>query len=386
MFRHSKFTKYIYIASFCFGLQGALAAYINSTYLAKFIPEIWIGLIYSVGAFCALCMLALAPRIIRNIGNRQYALLFLVVNLFALFFIGQGSGPILIIGAFIAYLATNSAIMYAFDLFIEHVNPIPSETGRMRGIYLTVLNVAWMFAPLISGYILAHYGFTMLYGLSMVFVLCTFLFLGSKLRGYKNPIYKTISFRRGISALLANKNLRNIASVNFILQLFYSWMIVFLPVYLVKHLGFSWEDVGIMFTIMLAAFVILQYPLGKLADTNLGEKELLISGLCVMGLSCLLVPFFAGATLFAWAGLLFLSRVGAATIESMAEIYFFKQIGERDTGLLSTYRLTSPMAFIIGPLLGSAILFFSSYGVLFFILGIVVLSGLYYAIKLKDTR
>ncbi len=386
MFRHSKFTKYIYIASFCFGLQGALAAYINSTYLGHFVPEVWIGLIYSVGAFCALVMLGLAPRIIRNIGNRQYALLFLMVNLFALFFIGQGSGPILIIGAFVAYLATNSAIMYAFDLFIEHVNPIPSETGRMRGIYLTVLNIAWMFAPLISGYILAHYGFTMLYGLSMVFVLCTFLFLGSKLRGYKNPVYKTISFRHGISALLANKNLRNIASVNFILQLFYSWMIVFLPVYLVKHLGFSWEEVGIMFTVMLAAFVILQYPLGKLADTNLGEKELLISGLCVMGLSCLLVPFFADATLYAWAGLLFLSRIGAATIECMAEIYFFKQIGERDTSMLSTYRLTAPTAFIIGPLLGSAILFFSSYGVLFFILGIVVLSGLYYAIKLKDTR
>lgn len=291
-----------------------------------------------------------------------------------------------VVAAFIAYVATNVSIMYAFDLFIEHINPIANETGRMRGIYLTVLNVAWMFAPLISGFILSHYGFSVLYGLSMVFVLCTFLFLGSKLRGYKNPIYNTISFRRGIRALLANKNLHNIAAVNFILQLFYSWMIIFMPVYLVKHLGFSWEHVGIMFTVMLAAFVILQYPLGRLADASLGEKELLIGGLCVMGLSCMLIPFFTGATLIAWIGLLFFSRVGAATIESMVEVYFFKQIGERDTSMMSTFRLTAPVAFITGPLLGSAILFFSSYGVLFFILGIVVLSGLYYAIKLKDTK
>src|SRR3972149_2289795 len=105
-----------------------------------------------------------------------------------------------------------------------------------------------------------------------------------------------------------------------------------------------------MFTIMLLPFVIVQYPLGKLAD-KIGEKELLNIGIIVMSFATLAIPFLGSANFFLWAGVLFLTRVGAAMVEAMTEIYFFKKINTEDSEVISFFRNTYPVAFIFAPLI-----------------------------------
>jgi MFS family permease len=165
-------------------------------------------------------------------------------------------------------------------------------------------------------------------------------------------------------------------------------MVIYTPIYLHEHLGLAWDTIGLMFTIMLSAFVILQTPLGYLADRILGEKEILVGGFLVMGLSTLIFGT-ANLALFSLSGiaiLLFITRIGASTIEVATESYFFKHIAQSDATCVGFFRNTYPIAYIIGPLLASALLQFIPIQSLFTILGIVCILGVFTVIKIKDTK
>jgi hypothetical protein len=72
----------------------------------------------------------------------------------------------------------------------------------------------------------------------------------------------------------------------------------------------------------------------------------------------------------------------------MAEVYFFKQIDGHNASYIGSFRRTRPMAFIVAPLLATALLQFKAVdmGGLFILLGLIMLIALYFPIGLKDTR
>jgi MFS family permease len=89
---------------------------------------------------------------------------------------------------------------------------------------------------------------------------------------------------------------------------------------------------------------------------------------------------------FVWAGILFLSRVGAATIEVMADTYFFKRVTAAKTHLISFNRMARPIAYVVGPIVAT-ILFtvFDTRG-LFIFLGFLMLYGLRYSFAIRDVK
>jgi MFS family permease len=162
-------------------------------------------------------------------------------------------------------------------------------------------------------------------------------------------------------------------------------MVIFMPIYLHQYIGFSWTEISVIFSIMLLPFVLFEIPAGWLADKWCGEKEIMTIGLFVMGFALLCIPFIKSPDLMVWAIILFFSRVGASIVEIACESYFFKHVDKRDTGLISIFRLSGPVAYIIGPTLGAFSLALFPYPAVFLILSILVLGGMAISSKLKDT-
>ncbi len=82
--------------------------------------------------------------------------------------------------------------------------------------------------------------------------------------------------------------------------------------------------------------------------------------------------------------MLFATRVGAATIEVMSDVYFFKHIRPENDEFVGIYRNASPLAYVLGPL--SATIFFiflPSFNSIYLILGALMLSGVYLASTIK---
>ncbi len=196
------------------------------------------------------------------------------------------------------------------------------------------------------------------------------------------PVRVGLNFRR----IFRSKNLSSIFLVNFLLQTFYIVMVIYTPLYLANTIGFSWGDISIIFVVMLSPFVLLQYPLGRIADMRFGEKEILIFGLIVIGLATLMITAIDTPSIWIWATTLLVTRIGAATVEVMSDSYFFKHVGEEDTGLVSVYRAIAPLAGVIIPILGALIIGAFGYLSLFSCLGVLCLLAIIPAARIKDTR
>ncbi len=239
---------------------------------------------------------------------------------------------------------------------------------------------------MIVGFILGENHFNQVYALSLIFLIPLLLLTRKYFRDYKDTPIAHIKIREAIITFLKIPNLLNIFVCHLILQLFYAIMIIYMPVHLNAHIGFSWEQIGVMFTIMLIPFALFELPIGKLADNKYGEKEILTIGLVIMGLATLCISFLTTHSFIMWTAILFLTRTGASFVEITSDSFFFKQVNQDQTDEISIYRTTRPLSFIIGPLFATVALKFIPYNYLFLLLGIVVIVGAHWSLALKDTR
>ena len=374
--------KVLYIFSFFLALQVAVTTYVNSSFLLQFIKEKNVGLIFSLGAFLGIFILMILPKIVMRLGNfrlNNLILFLMLISLVGLFLAKSAASGI---GWFIVYIIANIMIVFSRDIFIEKYAREES-TGRTRGIFLTFVNFGFLLSPLIAG-LAAEKSFNNVYLLALLFLLPAF-FIIRPFKQFHDPHYKPPVLKEVFRKFREDISVFKIYLINFILQFFYVWMVVFMPIYLNRHIGFDFKEIGIIFTIMLLPFVIIQFPIGRWAD-KIGEKEILTVGIIICGLATLAVPWIQSANLLLWAFVLFMTRVGAATIEAMTEIYFFKKVEAKDSEMISFFRNTAPVAAVLAPVIASIILGFSSFQMLFAILGLIVLAALYLNENILDTN
>jgi len=162
-------------------------------------------------------------------------------------------------------------------------------------------------------------------------------------------------------------------------------MVIYTPIYLHEHIGLPWVTIGIVFTVMLLPFALFEYPLGKLADKKLGEKEIMTAGIIILAITTATLSFIGSAHIIVLSLILFGTRTGASMIEVTSESYFFKKISGADSELLGFFRMTSPLAYIVGPIVASSVLVFIDFRFLFLTLGIIMLFALRYSLTLHDT-
>jgi len=376
--------KLFVLFGFILAMSNALNAYIHSSFLSQYLGEKWVGAVITAAyvlAFFAVNNLATAINRLKIFKTATIVFIALVVCLFTF---GATASAWLAIMAFIIYLAFLDLIWILMDVYVEYFSR-DQVTGRIRGWYLTLINIAWLVSPITSGYLIKQGGYQILF---LVSSFLTLLVLGGFVWGFKDLAvdhFKKYRFREAVKKIYRNKLINGIFVVSFLLNAFYCTMVVYAPLYLNKYVGFSWSDIGVMFTIMLSTFVFLTYPAGWLADKVLGEKEILSLGLLIMGLSCLVCAFLTAASFWLWTAVLFISRVGASLVAIMTDTYFFKRIDVQDGQLIHFFRNTTTLAYMVMPLVVTFFLVISGYQAVFLATGLIVLSGMYFSWNLKDT-
>ena len=377
--------RIIYLTGFLFSIPMALTSYVNSSFLLNSVGEYCLGIIYIIASIITIIGLFQMPKILTAIGNRMMAILFSLLLLLSFITLSIGREVFVVILAFIVYFVSANLIVASLDIFIEDFSK-NYQTGKIRGIYLTIINFAWVVAQLISGSVIAKSSFNGIYLLGALFIALVSVIFILFFRDFKNPKYKRAPVLKTIKFFVQNKNFSKIYLINLILKLFYAWMIIYTPIYLHQYIGFGWSEIGIIFSIMLIPFVILDFPLGKLAD-KIGEKKILQFGFLIIAASTLMIPLIKTPTIFLWALILFFTRVGAATVEIMSESYFFRTVNEEDDGLISFFRNTTPVSYIIGPILAiSVFLLIPSFEYIFLVLSAIMFFGFLVSLRIKNTK
>jgi MFS family permease len=280
-----------------------------------------------------------------------------------------------------------SLIGFCLDVFLETYSE-KENVGKIRGMYLTTLNTAWVITPLIGTMIIGNSNDYRGVYVAALYMLFPLLYLVYKnFPRFKDPHYTHPSLFGTFKHVVKSRDHSKLFIVNIILQVFYSWMVVYSPIYLHTTIGFNWTQIGIILTIMLLPFPIAQWPLGKLADKKYGEKEIMVIGFALLGLATIALAGITSHNLWIWALALFMTRVGAAAAEVMIETYFFKTVSPSDSNMLGFFRVTRPLAYFIAPIITTVgFIFTTDITVLFIALGILCLCALVPIWGLKDTN
>jgi predicted MFS family arabinose efflux permease len=276
-------------------------------------------------------------------------------------------------------------IYYCLDIFLEEIS-LDAKTGEIRSAHIALVHLGLMLGLSILTLLAVDNALKPVYIAAALLLVPPILFA---IFSFKSPTpnwhglhhrHASLPFR----SWWLMKNVRRATLARLSLEFFYTFMTIYTPLYLYSILGFNWTIIGIMFVIMLLPFILIQWPVGKLADYFIGEKEMMIVGFLIMGITLVFMPFLEASAIF-WITALFFSRVGAALVEITSDSYFFKHVSPDDTRLLSIFRLTRPASIVLGAGLGALSLFFFSFEKIFFVLAVIIFFGLKESLLLRDT-
>lgn len=377
----------ISVIGFIYTIHLVLPTYSNSSFLSTFASENTIGIIYMLAAALTVLGFLFVPILLRKIGNYTTTLWLIVIQICLFYGLTVSTDPTVIVFIFILQTAVIAVVGFCFDVFLEVYSDV-AHVGGIRGMYLTTLNLAWVIAPLIGSMIIGamnDYHGVYIAGLYMLFPLLYLVY--KNFPKFKDPDYTHPSLWETFRHAMRHRDRSRLFTVNIILQTFYAWMVVYSPIYLNKVMGFNWTEIGVILTIMLIPFPIVQWPLGKLADKKYGEKEIMTIGLALLGLSTIGLAGIISSSVFIWALALFITRIGAASVEVMIETYFFKTVDPKDSSMLGFFRVTRPLSYFMAPLIaGIVLLFTKDPSVQFIVIGVLCLIAMIPAWTLRDTK
>ena len=382
MFKENPKLKNIFFLGFLLSLQLAFTSYVNSSFLSIFSGERNVGLIYILASVTSLFILFFIPGILRRMGGYKFLLWSAGLNAFSLLLLSILKSSAGIIPIFIFYFTLNILTIFVLDELVQIFSK-NSSMGKVRGLYLTIINLAWVISQAISGETLSNFSFSALYFIAFAIMAVFFLAAFWGLKNLTDPKYDKVLAWQSFKNFFANKNLARAYKINFLLQFFYVWMVIYTPIYLYAHLGFNWKEIATIFTVMLLPFVLIQFPLGKYSD-KIGEKKILIFGFLIASIVTLSLFFIKKHEIWIWAMALFGTRIGAAIIEVMSDVYFFKHIQRENDEFIAIYRNTAPVSYVLAPFVAFITLsFIPSFNFIFLILGALMLYGVYLSSAIK---
>lgn len=379
----------LYIANFFFSLHFFFVVYINSSFLATYVGENLVGVLYIISATISITLFFSISQFLKKVGNYRALIVLTNLELLALLGIGIIGVPQIAVLFFVLHLTIVPIIFFNLDVFLQKSANKESDTGAVRGTFLTISSIAFIIAPLTVGTIVGEGSFQDVYLVSAMLLLPFLSIIAIKFKYFIDPTYHIITARSLLPTLKKLKDKPNVSSIflaHLLLRVFYIWILVYIPIYLSSHIGFSWPKIGLMLTLMLLPCVLFEFPLGKLADKFLGEKEIMVTGFIIMALSSISISLIATNSFIIWTIVLFMTRTGSTFTEITTESYFFKHVGSNDTEMISIFRMLRPLAYILSITAALISLSFLSMNYIFIVLGGLLLLGVPLGLKIEDTK
>ncbi len=369
--------------SFVVGFLDAFLIYVLSTYFSVISSSDNVGIFYLIAYSGVFVSLFFLQPLIRKIGRAHALYLALLVSIVASSVLAATSVPLFSIGAALLLIVATNVIWVALDILLESFSR-DRVSGSIRGLYLTIMNAGLLSAPFLSLKMLDFFSYegiflTLVIGYALVFIVALLGF-----RTDNKVFQEKLRFGSTLKKMLKERNLLHIYHVSFAMEFFYALMIVYTPLYL-RSLGYSWSELGIIFTAMLIPFVLLQYPLGILADRYFGEKEMLLISITIAALATATLPFLGAGNAVGWGVALFMTRVGIAGIEILRDAYFYKQIDGNDMNIIAFFRMTRPLANIVAAALSTILFLFLPLSSVFFVVALFLLFSFVETCFLSDT-
>lgn len=378
----------IYIGLVLFSIHWSLVMYINSSFLGQFVSPNMLGILYALGSALSLVVFFNFPHYLKQIGNYKLTIISALIEIAAMAGMAFATNALFASIFFLMHFVIVPMILFHLDIFVEEIiGTEEKQTGSRRGLYLSLGGFAGAVAPPITGSLLeiSNNSFSSVYIVSALFLVPFIAIIYFHFKQFKDAEYIPLSIAAMTNIFKSQPNTRNVVIIGLHLQLFFTWMVIYTPLYLAHVVGFTWIEIGLIMFVALSAYVIFEYPIGIIADRYIGEKEMMAFGFLLIAVSVSWFAFIPNAGIEVWMVAMFITRVGASFIESTSESYFFKHTKSADTHAISLFRMMRPLSSILGAILGSIALYYLEFNLMFIVLALLMIPGFFFTMKLKDS-
>jgi MFS family permease len=371
-------------------LHVSLAIYILSSFIEHYVGESFVGLVYAAGAALSFLSLLSIPRIVHRFSPLTTAwvvigLEFLTLLSLAFFY----TSPFITIPALLLHLTLPPILWYALDLLFKGITENNARTGQLRTLFISFVNGGAILAQIIMGNILQETeAYQLVFFLSALTLIPSVIFLTLSVWNLKHVAKEvTFSIRDTLLCITGSEDTRRIFVVGLFLQIIFAWLSIYAPLYFHEELGLAWSDLSLVFAIMLLPYVFLEPIVGFLEDKFFAEREFMAMGFLIVGVATMGISFITASSITPLLITIMLTtRMGAAFVEAATESYFFKHVEREDENSFGLYRSLAPLAYMIGPIVGTVLLLLVPFTYLFTIFGILMLLGIPFALSLKPIR
>ncbi len=379
---------YIYPLSVLFVFHISLVAYINSSYMEQFMSTEGVSILFTVSSAVSVLTFLFFSHALKAAGNVKLTLILAVIDLLCLIILGLNPERAIAITAFFIFLVTSPLLYLNIDIFSEALIGHDEEsTGNKRGLILGFISLTGVLATVLVGLIMdGHTNFSAVYYTAAGTLVLFIVFLLTTFSDFTDPDYDIFQIRTSLRTIWLKPNIRNVMFSHFLLQVFFIWTVIYFPLYLFTEMGFAWDKISYILAFGLLAYVLLEWPIGIIADRWFGEKEIMTLGFLILTISVTSISFITSTSILAWMLIMFATRVGAACVEATTEIYFFKHSDGDDADTISFFRLLRPLAAVGGTLLGSVALLYLPFQMIFVVLGFFLIPGLFFSFNIEDTK
>jgi MFS family permease len=342
--------------SFLMGFSGAMLVYVMAYYFKIAAGTEDVGIFYFVAYVIVLIFLLNLHKIVRKLGKSNVFYFSILASIVCAALLVFSSPSIWGIAILMLYIIFINLGWVSMDVILESFST-DSMSGRIRGLHLTVINAGYLVGPFLSTKVLEKFDFQGIFVFLLIFNSLVLVFSLIGIRSVNHKFEAKLKVRDILKKVLRRRDILKVYYIAFALDFFYALLVIYTSIYLLNK-GISWSQIGMIFTIMLVPFVILQYPVGFLADKKLGEKEMLIFSIIFMGASSGIIYFISSSNIWIWASILLATRIGASMLEVLRDSYFYKKIDGYDVDLINFFRTSAPMGYIIATGISFPILLF----------------------------
>lgn len=378
-------TKQIFLVLFFAAFAAMLGMGIISPLLPLYADlmgasGLWLGIIFSAFAISRSIFMPFVGRLSDRRGRKHILMAGLLA--YALLSFGYISAENVWTLSFVRFVhGIASAMVVPIAMAIVGDLSSVGKEGTLMGSFSVSLFLGIGAGPFLGGLINDWLGFDWVFA---TMGLLSFLSLGLTIFFLPPPMEHRSSIAgpgTAHSLAHASRRMQVVSAFTFLIALSRGSLMVFVPIIGAEY-GLSSFEVGILLSANLLLMALLQVPAGRVAD--LGKvRMLLIAGSAIAAASLMLIPLTANF----WLLLVISCIMGLGNALSQPALMAVTVQEGRTIGMgtaMGIYNMVFGIGMIVAPLLGGAVLDYTSASVVFWLFGIMAFLGCGTAALLMD--
>ncbi len=301
-------------------LGFAAVVTIWSVYLESFLHNpAYVGFLTSFFSIVSLgSYFFLIPIIEKHNKIKLYslALIMYIISYFA-FFVLSNIYLVVILGTLLAIMV--SMRVTCFGILVRNKSK-NDKVSKNEGVIYTASNIAWLFGPLIAGFIANRYGLNKVFLFAVIILIFSFsLFHFFKVKDNHKVKKIDKNILRVAKDFFSGKERRLAYVLGGGVNFWWALIYIYMPIYIIEH-GLGDIVLGVFLAAIVVPLILFEYYFSRIAG-RIGFKKIFFMGYFILGVCAVLC--FVFNTPYVILGLLVLASVGASMIEPTTEAYFF---------------------------------------------------------------